>query len=385
MAVPASPPVNWIGAYGRVGIGREQRGVAYPPPAVATHAMEFVGITQRGFSMPDEQIEWKDYRVFTTTHGRETFKRVPAKITRPYNLPFLPVNPKFLYYPTGNYRFLPGVGAIDGKNLHVFELQNHPSLPTFTYGGFFEGTARFQRRFRGCVVNNQGLTISEGNELQCTWGGFGARVLDHDIEEIEDTAVINDPTPTLNTDPEASAPYMFYDTDANIGIAGAYDLQNFEWGFGVQGRHIARVKSVNMSHNNGLKTQHFYSTGAEGGGGIGPQGAREPFFYSAGASQRSISMNIVPTAHMKSLGGDVVYDLLANDVKGDIVIPFRRYTEAGVFIDSIDIVFLGAGISRAPHDRPDDGNEVPVSVEFEAERILFVCENSQPNYGFANE
>jgi hypothetical protein len=371
---------NWIGANSRFGIGREQRDVAYPPPAVAPYAMEFIGITHKGFTMPDAKVEWGDYRVATTNHGRESFRRWPKKITRPGTLPFVPVNPRFLYYPTGKYTFKAGTGP-HGKNQHIFEVQNGGSLPSFTAGFFLQGTVPFQRRFRGCVVQSQQLNIREGAELEASWQYFGGRVLDHDIDAVSGTQQLNDPTPFGSNDPLKVRPYMFYDTDADVGVAGAFDEVSYTWGFGANGRRIARVKSAQIGLQTGVRAQHFYGSGAI------PRDAQEPFAYTSGNASRSLSMTIVPTAHKKNLGGaraDAVYDLLNGQIKGDVILPFRRFSEGGQFIDSIDIVLLGAGIADANVERPDDGNEVTEPISFEAERILFVAENDQPDYGFPN-
>lgn len=307
----------------------------------------FLGISDQSIDFPDKRLENKKYR--SAGFGRTGYFLVkPGKRTRPGSIPFIPTTAEFLFYGFGLDTFTAGV-----PNVHVLSPANLPLLPTFSLGAAFEGSPNFQRIFAGCMVDSLSLSLGEGNELRCTMDVQARKVFDEELA-----------SPSLFAQPAGSGqvPYMFYDRAANVTMMGTFGTNTADPPV-TGGRTWARVVGFDATIRNSLSVRHFSQS----------TDAQDPNYYSS-YPDLDLRIEIVPAG---KLSGDVdaVYDLLENETKGDILIPFQRTST-----DKLYLLFTGGITAEAPHPFNEQGNEVSVSCRVDLEQYRIISRDSVAQY-----
>ena len=292
----------------------------------------FLGITHAGQSLPDKQVEVKQYRSFGT--GRRWYKNVAGRRTRPGTLDFLPTTGELFYYAFGTEVFNDNGNPAAAPNDHTLTPANSANLPSMSLGVALEGNPDFLRTYTGVSVNSMNVSLTEAGELTTSMD-----ILAKNVED-DDTA-----SPTLFTQPtddEAATsqpcPYMFYDRAANVTFMGDT---------------IARVKGFNWSIQNNLKAMYFSQS----------SNAQDPFTFLTSYPDFELTIDIVPAGKISG-DTDALYYFLENETIGDITIPFQRDTN-----DTLAFTFDDCAITTAPHNLPEDGGEVTVSVTLRPETV----------------
>lgn len=339
----------WISAASRLAYAREASWGTRPEAFGGTGGSgsanpRFIGITNQGIEFPDKELDVRQYRSFG--HGRDFYLTHPGKVERAGALSFVPTNAEFLRYVFGQDTFTAGT-----PNVHVLSVLNSAVLPSFALGAALEGIPDFLRVFLGCIVDSCEFTLDENGELQLSVGYFCKDVVDEELV-----------TPTLFTQPTnpfTDAPYMFYDAAATIKIGGAYD---FGTNIYTGGRTIGAVKGFTCSIKNNLKRNFAFG------------GGQDVFRITPGYIDVDLSLQIQPSGKLSG-DTDSIYDLLEDESRYDVIIPFQRSAT-----DRLDLVFDDVIMRSAPHNWPEDGNEITVSTTFVPESIRAVSYDSLADY-----
>lgn len=335
-----------------------------------------LGILNSGISLPDKTADVKQFRSFGA--GRRWHKSVVGRYEFQGSIPFLPTNGETFYYAFGADSVIDASGAGTPHYVHRMYPANKAALPSMsvtaeiggglddTFGTLTDsGNARFRRTYKGVTVNSMSWSLAEAGELACSM----------DVVAQDITADDTDPGTDLNVDPEAGSPYMFYDRAAKIQLAGSYTapaqgaLQTETaptWADGTHGREVARVRNFNFSIANNLKPMYVFNQGGAA--------SRKPYAFVPSYPNFSLNLEITPSHFLGSQKAteDVVYDLIRNDVRGDIRIPFQKDANT----DRMEFVFYGCRFQSAPHALPDDGAEITVPVAAIPENFaVFVWDN----------
>lgn len=357
-----------------------------------------LGVIPGGVQLPDKTVDNKQYRALGA--GRRFNSSKPGRYEFQGSIPFLPVDGTSMYYAFGADDCIAD-SATPTRYIHRLYPGNHATLPSFTMtaemgGGLtspFGGTAvdsnvpRFRRTFKGVSVNSMSFSLAETGELSASMDVFAK-----DIENDE-----TDPGADLVPQLPAKDPYMFYDRQAAISVGGTYDAAGLKAGTGYIdttkeatpysntttsqtidgvartdiGRTLARVRNFNFSISNNLKPMYVL-----GSGGVASQ---KPYAFIPSYPSFSLNLEVTPSDFKYSTRAsqDVVYDLLNNDIRGDIRIPFQRGSGNS---DRIEFVFFGCRFQAAPHSIPDDGAELNVPIAAVPENFAVMVWDTTGDY-----
>jgi hypothetical protein len=367
----------WVSSQTRLAYGQEATF------GTAATTDRFLGITNANADLPDKAVDVKEYNSFGA--GRRRYKSKEGREEYgPATLDILPTTGEFFWYVFGTETFESSNNTPSGvENAHTLmpddkgptppgtTTSQATKLPSFTLKAPLEGNPDFLRTFTGCTVEEATVSISEGGELQVSTSFRAKEVQDHD-----------DANPTLPSQPEPGDaanpndpgnPYMFYDRAANIQMMGSFDYSSPSYdqddlgiNLGSDGRTIAHVNSFNWSIRNGLKPQFFTHSGD----------AQKVKFFTTSQPEYSLSMDVVPAAHLASEDSNATYDLLEDGVQGDILIPFQRADGS----DELHFVFQDCHIQASPHPWNETGDEVVTSVDVVPHEIRVISLDTQSAY-----
>lgn len=329
----------WVSSGTRLGFGRQSS------MASKATVSRFLGITNQGFEFPDKRVEAKKYPSFGV--GRRPFGIFPGKITRPASFTIVPTTAEIFYYIFGIDSFTAGA-----PNTHVMYPVDAAELPFQTVGAYQGGSPAFLREFVGLAYDRVRATLSEGAELQ-----LGCDVQAYDVESEE----VVSPSPFTQPAGTGQRPYMFYDRNANVTVGGTYDYSlNTISG----GRTWSRVRGFEWSLGNNLKVHHFSQAA----------NSQKPGLITTGFPDFALTVELTPSGKLAA-DVDAVYDLLENETRGDLLIPFYRSAT-----DRLDFVFSDCLFTEVPHSWREDGNEISVRAVAEPEEIRVVARDSIAAY-----
>lgn len=338
----------WISAASRIAYAREASWGTRPEAfggagGSGSVTPRFIGITNQGIEWPDKDLDVKSYRSFGQ---RDIYLNKAGKRERSGTLPFTPTSAEFLRYVFGQDGFTGG-----SPNVHILSLLNSATLPSFAFGSILEGSPNFRRIFLGCLVDSCEFSIDETGELQTSISYMCKDVVD---EEQSSPTLFTQPT-----NPFTDAPYMFYDAGSSIKIGGSYDFVGNSY---TGGRTIGMVKGFSFSVKNNLKRNFAFG------------GGQDVYRITPGYADFDLTMQIQPSGKLSG-DTDSIYDLLEAETKFDVLIPFLRSAN-----DKLDFVFDDVIMKSAPHNWPEDGNEITVSTTFVPESVRAVAYDSLADY-----
>lgn len=327
---------------------------------------QFFGITNQDIDFPDLELDIKQYRSFGA--GRAYHSQVKGRRVFNGSLPLVLTNARLLYYIMGAETFTAAVGA--GPKIHKMFPVEGAVMPSLTWGGILtgqSGSPDFMRSFVGTVFDGCSFSAPETGELTLS--------IDTKSIDVEDEQTV---TPSLWTQPAGSGetPYMFYDRDAHIRVAGTYDFTSayssadpYTYSNRYTGsREWMRVKSFNFGIRNNLKEQYVYRS----------SNAQNPLEFITGFPEFDLTIQVVPTGKLsgdESATADSVYDLLMAEGKFDVLVPFRKSNT-----DRLDFAFRQCMVKSAKHGLNTDGNEVNVDVVLSPETFHAISYDNLGQY-----
>lgn len=320
----------------------------------------FFGLTNQDIELPDVELDVRQFRSFG--FGRRWAAQVPGRRTYKGGLPITLTNAEMLYYAFGSETFVADGGG--GYNIHVLDPTETAVMPSFTWGAGLVGqedTNDFLRNWVGTVISGAAYTAGESGELTVDFDTFSIDVEDEQTD-----------SPTLFSQPSGAGeiPYMFYDRNANIRVAGVYDFSSVYTAAGAYvdrytgARAWSRIKSFNFSVNHNLKEQYYYRSTS----------AQNPAEFITSNPDFDLTLQLVPAGKLAA-DDDAVYDLLVGETAFDVLIPFRR-TDT----DRLDFACDNCIVKSAKHGLSTEGNEVMVEVILAPETIRAIAYNTAGTY-----
>src|SRR3990167_2547139 len=301
----------YISAGSRVAFGREATFGTKPAAFGGSGGNanpQFFGITNQDIDFPDLELDIKQYRSFGA--GRAWFTQKAGRRVFNGSLPVVLTNARLLYYVFGAETFTAAVGA--GPKIHKMFPVEGAVMPALTWGGILQAQSSspdFMRSFVGTVFDGCSFSAPETGELTLS--------IDTKSVDVEDEQTAS---PSLWAQPAGTGdPYMFYDRDAHIRVAGTYDFTSayasadpFVYSNRYTGaREWMRVRSFNFGLRQNLKEQYYYRSAS----------APNPAEFITGFPEFDLTIQVVPTGKLsgdESATADAVYDLLMAEGKFDV-------------------------------------------------------------------
>lgn len=416
---------TWVGSQARLAFGRETTfGVRATPS-------RFLGITNSGWEGLDKTLNVNAYRnigsgrrFFTTIAGRREYG--------PKTLNFLPTTGELFYYIFGTDSFTGG-----SPNVHLCFPVASATMPSMTLSSALEGSPNMQRTAVGTVVDGATFSLTEGGELTCAMDLTARDLIEWDVSSptlLTQPAGTNQ-RPYMFYDRAASVSIMgTYDYSANTmsgartiaqvkgfncsirsnlrpqyfsnsadtttltgtvsttngsatvtGTGTAFDTQLYQGARIRIGTATATTYTVaNVASSTSLTLTENYTATAAGQTAYRVNAEpQDPSAFTTGFPDFDLTIDIVPRGKR---GGspasgntgtdtDALMDLLEDEIRGDILIPFQRSST-----DRLDFVFDDCMIRRADHPIPEDGNEVVVRCEVQPSEFRVVVRDSIAAY-----
>jgi hypothetical protein len=255
----------------------------------------------------DDAPEYKDYHSINT--GRDIFIQNIGKINVTGNIPIELQNGRIIYLAMGDE-------SVTGSDPYTHTISGTDGdLPSICIETVYEGSVDFLRYYRGTKINTLDIEAVEGGEVKASAGFISARG--------EKSANSSSTIAPVNT-----KPYMYHQGSVDIAGYASYDVTTFKW-----------------SINNTLKPRHT----------IRSTDGKFAKLIIEGKREYEVTANIIiPDA---ATYNSQIYDYLIAGTEFTTTIVLERSAS-----DKMTLVCSNCTIRTAPHNIPEPGEEVEISI-----------------------
>lgn len=273
----------------------------------------------------DDAPEWKDYH--TINSSRDMFLENQGKILVTGSVPLELQNGRVLYLAMG--------GLVEtGTSPKTHTITGAATIPSICIEAVYKGTNPFLRYYRGTKVDSLEIEAVDGGEVKATIALQSARG-----QKSSNTAS------TIST--VTTVPFMYYNGSVTWDAYGDFDITTWKWKI-----------------SNNLKPRHTVRT----------TDGKYAKMIIEGKREYEITANvIIPDA--ATYNSKIYDDLIAKTIFNMTLSLIRTAAS-----DEMVLTASNCTVRHAPHNIPETGEEVEISVTIKPRTCTWVVKDAISTY-----
>jgi len=253
----------------------------------------------------DDSPEYKDYH--TINKGRDMFLENRGKINVTGSIPIELQDGRAIYL---------AMGDLSEEDPYTHTITGASTIPSICIETMYEGSNDFLRYYRGVKFDSFEIEAVEGGEVKASASWLAAR----------GEKSTNTPSTISSV---ATKPFMYHQGSINLAGYGSFDITNFKW-----------------SINNNLKARHTIRS---------TDGEYAKLIIEGKRDYEITATVLIPDA---STYNSQIYDYL---IAGTTFTTTLVLTRTAVS-DLMTLTAANCTIRTAPHNIPEPGEEVEISI-----------------------
>lgn len=275
----------------------------------------------------NDEVEWKEFR--TINGSRDRFSEAQGKISVSGSIPTIVQNGRAIYLAMGSIS-----ETDDGLGTYTHTITGGTTIPSICLEATYKGTNQFLRYYRGLKIDSLEIEGTDGGEVKGAISFMCAR-------SQKSTNTISTITNVTTT------PMMYYNGAMTIDSYADFNITTWKWKI-----------------SNNLKPRHTVRTTDGQYAKLIIEGTRD---YEMSANV------IIPDA---ATYNTKLYDMLIAGTLFTTSVSLIRTADT----DEMVLTASNCVMKSAPHNIPEAGNEVEISITFSPRTCTWVVKDAITTY-----